>query len=86
MPVNEGIAMGSPSKLVRLLLATWGSIPKFSHTFPQDLANSYRMTHPWGLYNYLHEWLIMVNVGKYTIHGCIMGLLKMAQFRVFMIF
>ena len=27
--------------------------------------------HPWDWYIYLHEWLIfMVNVGKYSIHGC----------------
>ena len=27
--------------------------------------------HPWDWRIYLHEWLIfMVNVGRYTIHGC----------------
>ena len=35
-------------------IAEWDSIPY----------------HPWDWYIYLHEWLkLMVNVGKYTIHG-----------------
>ena len=33
-------------------------------------AGRCRTYHPWGWHIYLHEWLIvMVNVGKYAIHG-----------------
>ncbi len=65
-----GPLISGKSRLVKYYnLARFTGWWNFSHIF---YFQPYPMTNPWDeRYIYVHQWLIfMVNVGKYTIHGC----------------
>ena len=60
--------------LILMILMSFGTckvVPKKADPIDESFEMLPYPYHPWDWYTYLHEWLIfMVNLGKYTIHGC----------------
>ena len=60
--------------LILMILMSFGTckvVPKKADPIDESFEMLPYPYHPWDWYTYLHEWLIfMVNVGRYTIHGC----------------